>query len=119
MTAADYERAALARRALAITAEVQGRLEEAEDEYKSSAEYYYAAIVAASPPEDLRLELEYAKAGAPIARIVRRRGRLAEAEDIRKISGDVFRRHRVTKEQILEWQRQDDSELKAAARLRK
>lgn len=115
MSVQDYELAALTRRALAVTAEAQGRLKDAEDEYKTSAEYYYAAIVAAAPPEDWRLELEYAKAGTPIARVVARLGRPAESDQIRKITRDVFKRHGVTKEQVLAWQRQEEGELRAAA----
>ena len=104
MSVADYERAALTRLARASSAEVQGRLEEAEDEYKSAAEYYYAAILVAggSPAgasDVARLEIEYAKVGEPIARIAVRLGRLDEAEEIQKVRLAVFERHRLTEEQ--------------------
>jgi|CXWL01.1.fsa_nt_gi Zn-finger nucleic acid-binding protein len=104
MSVSDYERSARTRTSRAESAEAGGRLEEAMDEYKSAAEYYYAAILAAAGSPDgriqgPRLEIEYAKAGEPIARVAVRLGRLEEAEEIQKVRLAVFERHRLTEEQ--------------------
>lgn len=97
-TARDHERDALARMARGAAAESRGRLEEAREEYEAAAQFYHAALLSARPPESWRLELEYAKAGEPLARVFGRLGRPDEARAVHRVRAALFERYGLKEE---------------------